>query len=1009
MNKLVLQVGGVGTGTAGLGTSRPVTAGPGTSRPVTARPGTSRSVTAGLKSAARPQTPEHRDFAVIGRAAQQRPVTAPSKTRNYDTMTQGQSPKLPTLHESIMLKQKQPIYYDFYSKLDMLKASSSTTKATPAPKIGSIIYEPEASYISISNLYKTRSERKQATDASTKTRRHSGAPSPKDTNSDLISKLLHALSVPDYVVYDWATQLCNGDKLRNSNYAVSSFLNSATYEPGNAEMERIYKSYILTQCIIHYTTQTLGITDFTNDNVTIFAMEYTLAKLVNADADADVDVSTVFSEASFEFAYDNFSQLYSDETAWWYRSQSQTDLQIGRGSNHPATFIVQAPTERICGFISIFTIISKCGELQEFFKTSLKANISKKKELIAGKNGEQLQLYIEQEIRTFKFIMSNLAILIEKNNVKAKQKYAPNIAYIGKEIDKLEKYIKPTLDTDGIIQYCNKSVDASQAFFMYVMDLFHMSNNVDTMINQDFSQIASARFNTHRLLDHLQRLYPNLLQWFPFGATVITLYMYTIHMFILAGVDAADISVVYSKKNQCKIFVQQHVSQKQHLYVHFLIDDSDAYDPMDIMTQKELELQQCDDVFNVATGTGDNDNTLNLGGFVFVSTPAKKGGSCHAICGYQNSGQQYLYNGYNDLDNPTLPCAALQTPTWSELFSGRDYFLGTTGKCGMHTDAGIRPADISKYLRFAYPFSGFFGIGIHRVVGQEQEQGQGQEQANASNINLLQNAYIANFEKHTCQEINKILENESSITTKLDALYDLCESSGMFLDLYLEPAVRIESSPGNLKFCIKVIIEYLYCCACEYVLTSPKSKVDIDVGKVKSLAKRALENTYVDLFDSTDSMCNILEIIIYVAARYFKDLQNEIATTLDVPDIASVNEAYLSKKLTHTIDVVFNFVKPIYLYANVANEFASFLGEIVDEVEDLDDGGETMNDVSNIDVRIHEWVVSKITNNTYAIFASRIQDGYDFLKITTKLKDLINSAVEETAKKLEPKKSFKPH
>jgi hypothetical protein len=586
------------------------------------------------------------------------------------------------------------------------------------------------------------------------------------------------------------------------------------------EMFLVFTSYILTKCIMSYVIFDLykskkpAITD-------TVAVHIVLTKLYNAissqrggtqeQEDGGATLSSlfdeIFSQANFERAVKCFNSMQNHlatrgdtitpDIIWWVNPLYTVEplTQVDRVSRvspmspvspvspvlptsevqfmHPANFIIQRDFEMICGFIAIFTMLSKSPILEGFFIKSLEKQASSLgAQIIIYKKGiedfeahkgttnlkiESIRAAINVKLNEFgaanamsedaqsnlerikdyetlplhlpKLFRHGLNIKMKKleeirNSAQAKvfeisaavRTLTTGYKLIVDETNQLDKYIS---STKTILVEASEALDKNRKYSQYMSVLFKMKYNLSGLTAAT-ADVLSINFKSHRLLDQLQALFPETLRWSN-HVSMRYLYTYALDLFKAAGVDARQMSIMTSKTSDkldanggkqydCKHYINKTSENSDHLYVHVLCEDMPTYLCIPMET---IESQTCANIYDTSVEADADARSFTLGGFVF-SSQFKSGDTCnHAICGFRDdSNTHFVYNGYYDRDNKKLPCPPMHVP-WGKLFSGQAYYL-SGGDCLMkdtrtHTH---NPSPGVRDMVFEYPFNGYFGFGI---------------------------------------------------------------------------------------------------------------------------------------------------------------------------------------------------------------------------------------------------------------------------------------------------------
>jgi hypothetical protein len=593
---------------------------------------------------------------------------------------------------------------------------------------------------------------------------------------------------------------------------------------------------------------------------------------------------------------------------WWMQSKSNkvhdnVDESLVDPLMHPANFILQGNSEIICGYIATFTMISKSVELQKLFNKSLLQKTTALNNCISQPSN--YKAILEDKIENLEFIKQNNLHINRDDDL-----YKSGLLAINSKL-------QVDINTHEYQSYIHDDLRKHTQFSRCIQTLFEMSKNVTSIRENDFDKIQSIHFNTHRMLDQLHDLYPEALQWYPYGAALDAQCFYALHLFIVAGVNACDISVVYTDKRSDgtfggKVFLQKNSPTAKHLYVHkllFLPIQDSSWVMTDVNTP-----------FHITT----SNNELKLGGFVVSST----GKSSHAISGFQSaSGEQYLYNGHPNLAT-AFPCAPYKTD-WLTFFNGKKYFIpyGSSRKCGISQEHERLLTDFE--CMFTYPYEGFFGMGIveKRVSVDPAGAGVSIDPVSASIVDTDSlKSYMFHFDKYLVENITAILVNSKQSTHVVDtlnAIHKLLSPSLAFFDVQeAARSVSIDWGMLSLRSCIEIIVRYLIMFACDFAVNGILPATD----RMLLAAFTAVGNNIYSI--------HVINDIIYMAATKYQESQTCLRPTLPANvtnklenfNPSNVNSLAVSNDIGGIVHTIFQATKPIYLPASIANGYVKYHG-----------------------------------------------------------------------------------
>jgi hypothetical protein len=876
-------------------------------------------------------------------------------------------------------------------------ASSITHKSTPkimhSPRVSSDLFTSE-----LPILYDFESERdfiymmKAATNP---------------FQNHVLLNLFDILDIPGYLVYDNAfymftnvdisadkqTKIVNNlisfitDQTRSLDDVVSRNPLMTSLQPlvfetheepdiaSRHDIIRVLASYITTKCILSYVATThvhesAGLID--EASAVHFVLLELYHKRTHKGVGGVLDISNIFSTIHFNNAFSCFTLMKQHlETRdkdncpniWWanhHHCQGEMGKQYGGGDSsmppsnmHPANFIIQRNFEKICGFVAIFTMISKSGNLNKFFTntieqhhTKIEADIASYQkniekivkisdttnESIATEINETLEAYGAHKLRLDRNNADISALQMHYNTAnstvvrfsalvkiellqRVEKSIAESIHAINKHVTTLTiKFKENVINRDNLVNaiqhmqgLATKSLEKTRKLKAHMEVLFAMENNLNILIDSAASvstaNFLSINFKSHRLLDQLQNLFPESLQWSN-QVNLHYLYNYTLNLFEAAGVPPTDISIVTSKKGanlkyECKygINAKETNGTRQHLYVHMLCDAE---------TSTNLCIPLNDNTPQMTTHPFKTDikgYTFDLGGFVFTSLLNRGSFVNHAISGFKSNELQYIYNGYYDPDNLTLPCAPIESPTWKELFSGTDYILSMTGECGL-TEAST--ANATSSMHFKYPFHGYFGFGIMTKQPYSTDPISSPVTQNTSiDVATLKTHYVENYNAKLINVVKTTIQSFDNDST-LDQIYKILQPTQT--PIYKNNAILYTSDAyaEPLYGCIDCIIMNIRNWVCEKAAFGDLYN-HIPFEHMKAQATMWFGN---DLYSPM-----FINIIIHVAATVYDDMLFKMHSTSNIKLDPSTPQ--FTKFISHGIDgtknSVFNIIKYMYV------------------------------------------------------------------------------------------------
>jgi hypothetical protein len=773
-----------------------------------------------------------------------------------------------------------------------------------------------------------------------------------------ILDLLDSLDVPIYIVYDGADDMfmnlhlnvdIPADLASFRTHVDTIFSSELQLESDNIEIRRLFTSYILCKCIESYAIEQFPAADIDLLHADgAFALNYVFESLLHdiivitptepngtllAGGSPEPSLfSKIFTTQHLKNAFDCFGNMQSNRSPepkqWWRKTRRVAPAPaptpapppappITPPSMHPANFIVQTHLEMICGFIAVLTMLSKSNDLQELLNKTLKDESDRLHNCITNITNVDT-IYLSNRLENLEFILSNLqkAQLTEssftsyvKHFFGGRTNHSASIAIIKDQIKEINILTaRPPLTPEMYDVFIAKSIETNTKFASYIKVLFDMSKNVDTIINDDFAKMSSVRFSSFRLLDQLQSLFPGSLKWIPYGASAQALYMYTIHLFIAAGLDASDISYACTKKesdggHNGTFIMRANRSKEKNLYVHFLRDpifdiSTWHWNKMFDKTPNPFEMKH-------------NEYNVKLGGFVFASTPTN--GTCHAISGFRHMDNQYIYNGYPsrmDHNSHVFPCPPIISPNWTELFSGTPYYI-RHHICGMH----ITSTQQSDIL-FEYPFRGYFGLGV--VSKSEIQENPTEENPTEDAYDYASPAlfidYVESYQLDIAEQIYEISGRVGTMNTdKVNRIYALLKNSQSIVRVGFLYQLSIDWNIHELeKFILLLLNKLLYyshimaggrdvCELCKTMFTDTKKYMKDWFDSV---------HTNVIVYTSYDW---VVDIIIYVTAKMYAESEDSFSDEINY-------YKHREENMRFRVSRIFRAINAVYLPIGIVNQ-----------------------------------------------------------------------------------------
>jgi hypothetical protein len=417
------------------------------------------------------------------------------------------------------------------------------------------------------------------------------------------------------------------------------------------------------------------------------------------------------------------------------------------------------------------------------------------------------------------------------------------------------------------------------------------------------------------LLDGLQKLFPDSLQWGPYGSYKSEQSAYAINLFLAAGIHAKDIAYVRTSRNgdinkyDATNFTNSTNSNVERLYIHTIRH----FFPFTGI--------ETNNIFKIV----DNGYTFDLGAIALSSSRSKVSAG-HAICGFKSVATQYLYNGHLDPNSPhNVPCKPYDHPTWKDLFSDTGYYIDN--ECNMSSEG-------KSNMLFQYPFGGlfkigggFFGMGVVNHYGKPIP---GYDDTRTlTDINDMKMSsgtiatYLSEFNTHitdrTREEFAKI--DGATINEKVDGyiltIYTLLSTHDTFLSL----SPNDTHPPYDIRGCIFMVLKQLLSWACKSMAwPSFNALNNFDQDGYNKLRTKTMKNFGHDVHDVLVLRKWIADIIIYTCAQEYKE------AILNISPMLKGSLTYDNLRNLHCLDGIANvivcIVKPICIPVNIALEYA---------------------------------------------------------------------------------------
>jgi hypothetical protein len=229
----------------------------------------------------------------------------------------------------------------------------------------------------------------------------------------------------------------------------------------------------------------------------------------------------------------------------------------------------------------------------------------------------------------------------------------------------------------------------------------------------------------------------------------------------------------------------------------------------------------------------------------------------------------------------------------------------------------------SFLLKYQYPFSGFFGMGIAsptNIIAPFEIESDGMESKIDDSDFLLKN-YISSFDDHMVSVLQDTLKNITiNPTDTLETMYALQLPSLTFFSVRKEnnnKNIYIDWSMRPLMMCINIIVASLLSFACDFAVIRGLLPDD---NFIKEMRKRALYALGL-------GNLNVISYIICVAATKYEESQTYSQShipTFTLPTDVKALQSYSSHNIDVIVDTIFRAVKPLYLPASIANGYMDY-------------------------------------------------------------------------------------
>jgi hypothetical protein len=566
-----------------------------------------------------------------------------------------------------------------------------------------------------------------------------------ESNAYQIVNLLNMINIPGYIVYFNARKM-----LENyTNIVIESFPfsdNSMAYKL--SDNETVYQAYIITHCMFIYVNKNkLGIQINEIDALNVVLEECSTSRNIPTLLKSIfTDDNIVNAKSALKFLANTIKTR-----AYWWNDGEVSQLHGGTpapDSKPMVNFLVQNRDESFCGYISLLTMLSKSDSLCHFIQYTL----SKRKlyfervyqSLLNPRYDMSWRIVhnaIVREIINVSFILHGFETVDFTTSLFMGVNYNYKFADIKLYNDKLSLYLT-TYKSDKVnlldkkVDLNNDMIETIEALKTLYLEMIKRHDELTKEFEQLFGYSKDPKphahyFSTHYFLNEMTRLFPNYLEWYPFGAAPISLYQYIICLFIAIGVNTTDIAYAYSnakKKYHLAMPEKPSIEQAEPmLYIHFLNDKVPFSDPLNMSGNTELK------DFDI------NENLFeNLSGCIMATTPNEKFVSSHYISGFVNDRTKYLH------DNSMLD--TLRTPhiinNWEDFLLTKTFVVHQAGI--FLTDGPDSEEPKGIFPRFEFPGGDFVGFG---VLNNNRTPNTARPQSPEFDANILSHPNLMNVKK----------------------------------------------------------------------------------------------------------------------------------------------------------------------------------------------------------------------------------------------------------------------
>jgi hypothetical protein len=669
----------------------------------------------------------------------------------------------------------------------------------------------------------------------------------------LFAKLINLLNIPGYMVYFSACKMLNHKPIK-----IFSDFSGISVDPNNDDTMNVYKSFILTQCIWSYVKTVLG--TYINE---IDAVSYVIS-MCSRHVSIDTLFTHIYNDVNFKQAYARLEILKG--TCGKSGGTCQYVGGTGAGDdamNHSVNFIVQRPHEFFCGFVAIFTMLSKSSSLRTFITDTLVKHAAYLKTVLTSVNDRTTEVQwktvnvaLLREKIHLKYFKREMEILDGMNSFATGVDLNFKLDDIQKPYTQISKFrLDYTFEEHTTTPKENTKAQIISLFKTYIKRhiamteqftiLFNMRDNNLAIAESNFANRTSVCFSIHRLLNELQRLYPVILDWMPYGACRHAIYQYTMNLFMVMGVHKNDITYVYTNGSRYHETLPSKPSDPSSpkLYVHLHYQTQPYYNPL-VLSHEKFLLESID-----KENSSDKKKSFeNLGGFVMATTPTDTYTSRHYISGFTNGQQNYIYDG-SVVDNSHGPTPVLVGKDWVDIFNSSEFFIQDNAIIYVQPESD---ATLIREMspRFVFPGQ-FVGFGV--LYGDykppiQQEARQVTSQITSDALNLY---------------IETVGSDDQTTKKHLDDIFANFKQLGNRLNVVDGKKITEHSA---LSTCIHEIVDYIFIKAYTSVLKWNNTDKDMTItadfiNLVYNTEVTQLSDThkliYADVIISVCGMCLI--------------------------------------------------------------------------------------------------------------------------------------------------------